>query len=291
MNWKIWFVILPLLIAVVYWQEKGPGGGGGLSPQVSAPTADAAIDLRPTEKGPPIPATSPETLQRLSAIIDYVKGELLRGDFGEPGSLNYNIVYHFQQTLAAFRGFLTNPLIGPDFYILFHEDISGRYRFDEARIYLGPSTIEQGEGPFLATLFHEYQHHLFHTIYGTPEYTDIARKFYNELAAHLLENLLAVYLPQNYFQGNYRGGLPQYVYTLLRTHEGEKVLELFYDLMVPTDQDPFYQFLLPATKGSVKKADMLQAIDQDFQPDPVLADALKKIARDYFAASGRPSAQ
>jgi hypothetical protein len=251
-------------------------------PPMTQDNTDQAIPERSSSFQGEESIVNQETLDLIDRIIKEVHQDIEVGHYGKAGELAYNMIFLFEQSLRAFRQFLTNPFEGPNFNIMFHKEFSGRYRFDEGKIFMGPPALQNGEGRFLVTLFHEYQHYLFHTIYQTPHVTDIVWKFYNELAAHVFENILASYLPAHYFRTRHRGGLPLYVRTLLRKQEGQRVIAVMYDLMVPDNQDPFYIFLLPASRGYIQKEDLVASFDEEFQPDPRMALELQGISAEYF---------
>ena len=247
-----------------------------------------------SQESPPIVAeelslVDTETLQTVAHIIDQVERDLEQGTYGQPNDLSYNIVYLFHQSLAAYLSFLKDPDNGPDFHILFNRPFSGRYQFNQDVIMMGNPTLGNGEGRFITTMFHEYQHHLFHTIYGTPEFTNIVWKFYNELAAHMFEELFAAYLPSRYFEHAHRGGLPRIIKRQLEKGDGYDAIALIYDLMVPpqSDREPFYQFMMPAKDGYLQKRELVHAIDNTFQPDPTLVDEYTAIATDYWQRAAR----
>jgi hypothetical protein len=138
-------------------------------------------------------------------------------------------------------------------------------------------------------MFHEYQHHLFHTIYGTPEFTDVVWKFYNELAAHMFEELFAAYLPRHYFERAHRGGLPRVIKRQLQNGDGYGAITLIYDLMVPPrhNQLPFYRFLMPAKEGYLDKHELVHVVDSSFHPDPDLAEQFEIIAKRYWQVQAK----
>ena len=257
-------------------------------------TNDASVPAEIMAPMPPVIAgelsmVNTETLQTVAGIIDQVERDLDRGNFGKPSDLSFSIVYLFHQSLAAYLRFLRDPDNGPDFHILFHRPFSGRYQFNEDVIVMGNPTLGNGEGRFITTMFHEYQHHLFHTIYGTPEFTNIVWKFYNELAAHIFEELFAAYLPNQFFERAHRGGLPRIIKRQLENGDGYDAIALIYDLMVPpqSDREPFYRFMMPAKDGYLDKRELVHAIDSSFQPDPILVDAYTTIATDYWQRAAR----
>ncbi len=239
------------------------------------PPAEPIID--------PGAVANPETMEIIAQIIRRVSHELASGTYGPPQELSYHIVFLFQQSLVAYQRFLRLPNSGPDFNLLPHRSFSGRYQFRRDHIFMGQPTLRNGEGRFLTTLFHEYQHHLFHTIYGTPDRSDIVRKFYNELSAHIFEGLFASYLPSRYFIRPHRGGRPQRIRQLLQDRNGEAAIEWIYDWMVPgLDHPPVYSFLRPAWLGHIGKKELIDSINQTFHPDEEAAQQLQDIATDFW---------
>lgn len=248
------------------------------------PTAQAPSESRDINA-----IATPETQQVIAQMIHQVKTDLTTETFGAPGTLSYNIVYLFSQSLQAYAQFLKDFREGPPFHVFSHRNFSGRYNFRTDRIFMGQPTLQNSEGRFLTTLFHEYQHHLFHRIYGTPEWTDIVHKFYNELAAHLFEALFAVYLPDHYFLRPHRGRLPKQIVHHLRHHDGRAAMALIYDVVVREDSPrPVYRFLQPAWDRYISKEELLNTIDTTFHPDPVQADALAAAATDYWSDASPP---
>ena len=225
-----------------------------------------------------------ETLRVISRMLDQVQQDLRTGRYGEPNQLPYNIVYLFRQSLAAYLGYLQNPTEGPDFHILFHRPFSGRYQFHSNKILMGSPTLSNGEGRFLTTMFHEYQHHLYHTIYGTPQFPDIVWKFYNELTAHTLEDLFADYLPPRYFERAHRGGLPRIIKRHLENGDGYRTISVIYDLMVPpgAKRVPFYRFMVPVKAGYIDKRELVHSIDETFHPNSTLVDEFAIISERYW---------
>lgn len=230
----------------------------------------------------------PTTRQMLLEALNEIDRDLNEGIYGIPGDLTFNIVVLFRQSLKPFIEFLAKPYLGPDLKVAYGSGHSGRYHFKQAEISLGAIALDNGEGRFLVTLFHEYQHYLFHTIYGTPPYTDIVRKFYNELAAHLFENLLTTYIPEPYFEIPHRGELPEAIREFLENSQGEAAIEVLTNWMIPDDPErpPIYGSLLPVSDGYIDKSELLDAIDDEFNPDPQMAEGLQRMAEEYYDLEG-----
>ena len=158
------------------------------------------------------------------------------------------------------------------------KEILGRYSTGEQKILLGPDTIDS-EGVFLVVLFHEYQHHLHNTIWGSPRRDDVAGLFYNELAAHLFEDLLAAYLPASYFPSPYRGALPAHLKRLLDQDKGGEAMGVILRgllRMHSEDGRLFYAFLEPVKDGFIDSEELLETITEDFVTDEEKAAMLKE---------------
>lgn len=225
---------------------------------------------------------SQRSLNVMDQIIKQVEVELDNDVYGEAGSESYVIVYLFSQSLKAYRHFLANPTQGPEFRILYDQDFSGRYHYHQGKIALGAKVLEEGESRFIVTLFHEYQHHLFHTIYGTPKNNDIVRKFYNELSAYIFEFLLANYLPYEAFEPH-RGHLPRLTQNYLKEGEIEKIYKIILEMMLPNElrSKPIYSFLNPIVENIVDPQELIDGINEDFHPDEDLAYDLSLRIDDY----------
>lgn len=272
---------------------------GPPSPSVLEPlseTDSARIKIPKTQIPPPSPPVKDEapsfddedaattalvgdrTLRVIDGILERIRRDLESGFYGDPGLQAYNMIFQFHQSLSAFRRLLENPLEGPDFRFSLKKEILGRYTTREQKILLGPDTIES-EGVFLVVLFHEYQHHLLHTIMGSPRRDDLVGLFYNELAAHLFEDLFAAYLPASYFEKPYRGSLPVQLKRLLSQGQSEKAMLLLLRLLskIRTEDDSlFYEFLAPVESGAVDAQDVVDAISQDFVPDEEKSEIIRR---------------
>lgn len=271
-------------------REPAPSLGHSLSTtppeeEWSQEEFDAAL-LPPPELSPDA-LVDGQSLRLIADIAQRISVDLEEERYGEAGTLSYNMIFLMHQSLIAFHRYLQYPSEGPDLHVLMHREFSGRYQFYREKILLGQKTLQQGEGRYLVTLFHEYQHYLFHTIYGTPPRSDIVRKFYNELAAHIFGAIFSTYLPRHYFQG---GTLSRYtvgVQRRLLEHKGYEAIDLTYDLMVPRrNRAPMYSFLLPTAFGYIDKRELVESIDERFHPNPEIAENLQEIAAEYFVRRG-----
>lgn len=244
-----------------------------MTPPITAPApADPASPEAMLEA-----IVNPQTQALLAQILAQLQADIDAGKYGAAGTQTYNMAYLCHQSLTAFARFVREPADGPDFQVMFQRDYAGRYYFHSGQISLGAETLGDGEGRFLATLFHEYQHYLFHSIYGTPAEHDIVRQFYNEAAAYLFEWLLTSYLPAEYFvQPN---GLPAHIRGQLQRGDGSGALQIAYQAMAPTpgDTNALYRFLQPVADGRIQVPELLGAIDANFQPDPGRAVALASV--------------
>lgn len=261
--------IAELQVAPNLWDEEGDA----MLPPLDALDNLASLSL-----------VGKETLQTITQMLKEVDHDLRSHRYGAPETMPYTIVFLFHQSLAAYLRFLQDPTEGPDFHILFHRSFSGRYQYHAGQILMGGPTLDNGEGRFITTMFHEYQHYLFHSIYGTPSNSDIVWKYYNELAAHMFEELFAAYLPAHYFERAHRGGLPHVIRQHLEKNRGYRAVALISNLMLPTqsDRSPFYKFLLPVTAGFISRSELIYAIDESFHPDTQLARELSDAALQYW---------
>jgi len=305
MRWFLFFILISIIIFSLFWteeeelpQEPQPAQKVNVLPKPFSMTAayqekkksrdsieysdDILIIREDMNLGPMV---EKGTLDLLVKIIKQVDEEITKAVYGEPGSMSYNIMYLFKQSLRDYREFLANPSGGPMFNILFDRNFSGRYNFQDRHIMLGSKVMQHGEGRFISTLFHEYQHHMFHSIYGTPEKTDIVRKFYNELTGYLFEFLLLSYIPPKLFiNGHHRGEDPRDIRELLKESRSYEVIAIVYEWMfLPGNKPlPIYVFLKPVAQGLIQKDDLVFSINAEFHPDPDIADDLQDISEDYF---------
>lgn len=226
------------------------------------------FDLSLLEDHEMAPLISPEFKKVIDGIIDQVEIELKQGEFGELEDESFTVAYLFLQSLKGYRRFLLYPHEGPDLHIKHQSNFSGRYNFKVGHISLGQSVLNEGESRFFVTLFHEYQHHLFHTLYGTPNQTDILRKYYNEASAYLFEFLLASYMPYQAYTPH-RGRLPQLTKKWLKDGDVTRSLEIITNMLAPDDESKrlFYSFMRPVREGLVSKSDLIDGINPDFHPD------------------------
>lgn len=229
--------------------------------------------------------TNKKTLDAIAKILEQVKKDLDEKHYGKEGEYAYNIVYLFRQSLTAYHRFLSHPSEGPKFEVLKPKEFSGRYQYETDEIRLGTPAVGKGEGRFLVTLFHEYQHHLFHKIYGTPEETDIVWKFYNEAAAYIFEALLATYLPQSYFEAPHRGDFPRTLRGMLERGEAKEGVALVAALLADlknADGSLFYPFFAPVEDKFIQLEEVVDAVDESFTPRKEVAADLQNLAEEYY---------
>jgi len=264
-----------------------------LSPE-SPPQSEASglVEKKSDIQASPTPAPEdssdylvrPETISLIEDIIRQSGMDLEKGNYGSPGELSYNIVYLFRESLMAFHRYLEKPLEGPSINVLFNRAFVGRYRSKSEEISLGKLTLEEGEGPYLQAMFHEYQHFLFHTIYGTPDSTDISRLFYNELAAYFFERLFSYYLPDDYFLSGRHSRFTEMVHDSLATGQARKGMSTILRMMEKLREDcqSLYPYMQAVDEGAIGEDELLDSIDSTFTVDPRRAEDLQQAMRLYY---------
>jgi|APSaa5957512535_1039671.scaffolds.fasta_scaffold71791_2 hypothetical protein len=224
-----------------------------------------------------------QTLKQIAGIADQVGKDLDDGMYGDPDQIVYNMVFQFRQSLQAYHRFLTKPKEGPGFTVDARKNYLGRYHVKSKQILLGNDMLDKGEAYFLITLFHEYQHYLFNSMFGRYDKTDIAWRFYNEASAYLFSSLLGAYLPADSYKDNKYWVRDLKVRFRLTEDRPNRVLgDILDHLAKVREEEDLYGFLEPYVSGKVTKDELLDAVSEDFIVAEEFAEELKIISEDYF---------
>lgn len=208
------------------------------------------------------------TKQKIQTTIRKIGADLDRAVFGLPGDMSYNIVFLLKQSLLDFDQFVQDPQRGPLLEMEFQKDFLGKYDVPSKTITLGKKVLNQGEAVFLTTIFHEYQHYLYHSFYTEQKDQDIVWKFYNEAQAYLFSFLFGAYLPSQSF-----GRMDDFYYCRqfrrdLIDDDPHVALGRILDHMIKVaTSDGAYAFLMPTGKGLVTNDDLVDSIGPDFYPE------------------------